>query len=51
VANLPDNLGGSGAEIKILSLSGETVTIDAPNTSHPLAGKKLYFDVEVLDIK
>lgn len=40
----------SPGNIKILAISGETVDIDVPNT-HPLAGKKLYFEVEILDIK
>jgi FKBP-type peptidyl-prolyl cis-trans isomerase 2 len=40
----------SPGTIKILSISGEEVNIEMPNT-HPLAGKTLYFDVEVLDIK
>ena len=40
----------SPGNIKILAISGESVDIDLPNT-HPLAGKKLYFEVEVLDIK
>lgn len=36
--------------IKILAISGEEVSIEMPNT-HPLSGKTLYFEVEILDIK
>lgn len=51
IAPIPATNGQpSPGNIKILAISGETVDIDIPN-SHPLAGKKLYFEVEVLDIK
>ncbi len=40
----------SPGAIKILSISGEEVNIEMPNT-HPLAGKTLYFEVEIIDIK
>ncbi len=36
--------------ISIVSMTGETITVSIPN-AHPLAGKTLYFDVEVVDIK
>ncbi len=36
--------------ITIESMSGETIVAKLPNP-HRLAGKKLYFDIEVLDIK
>jgi FKBP-type peptidyl-prolyl cis-trans isomerase 2 len=37
-------------EIKIVSLSGNTVTLDMPNP-HPLGGKTLFFDIEVLSVE
>lgn len=40
----------NGGTLTVKSLSGETVTLITPNT-HPLAGKTLYFAVEVTDIK
>lgn len=46
MATLPNDSG----TITIKSFSGDTVVIDAPNT-HPLAGKTLYFDVDLIDIK
>ena len=33
--------------VKVVAVSEETVTLDA---NHPLAGKKLIFDLEVIDI-
>lgn len=36
--------------IKVLSMSGQDVTLEIPNMN-PLAGKTLYFDVEVLTIE
>ena len=50
-ASIPASNGQpSPGNIKILAFSGETVDIEVPN-AHPLAGKKLYFEVEILDIK
>ncbi len=51
-AALPAAQGGgvSPGEMKVMAISGETVTVSLPNT-HPLAGKTLYFEVEILDIK
>jgi FKBP-type peptidyl-prolyl cis-trans isomerase 2 len=50
-APIPVNNGQpSPGNIKILAISGESVEIDVPNP-HPLAGKTLYFDIEILDIK
>jgi hypothetical protein len=40
----------TGATITVKGFSGDTVMIELPNT-HPLAGKNLYFEVELLDIK
>jgi FKBP-type peptidyl-prolyl cis-trans isomerase 2 len=40
----------SPGNIRVLAISGESVDIDIPN-SHPLAGKTLYFEIEVLDLK
>lgn len=39
-----------GKNITIKSMSGDTLMVDVPNT-HELAGKTLYFEVEVIDIK
>ncbi len=50
-ASIPGSNGQpSPGNIKILAISRETVEIDVPN-NHPLAGKKLYFEVELLNIK
>jgi FKBP-type peptidyl-prolyl cis-trans isomerase 2 len=50
-APLPSANGQSSpGNIKITAISGESINIDVPNT-HPLAGKTLYFDIEILDIK
>jgi FKBP-type peptidyl-prolyl cis-trans isomerase 2 len=42
--------GVSPGEMKVMAISGEAVSVSMPNT-HPLAGKTLYFEVEILDIK
>ena len=42
--NQPD---GQAIPVQITQIDGETVTIDA---NHPLAGKDLYFDIEVVEI-
>ena len=46
-----ENLQGMGpmgpVNVKVVSVNEETVTLDA---NHPLAGKKLIFDLEVLEI-
>jgi FKBP-type peptidyl-prolyl cis-trans isomerase 2 len=44
------NGGPSPGDIKVLAISGEAIDIAIPNT-HPLAGKTLYFDIEIVDIK
>jgi hypothetical protein len=49
VAITNDQLGNTGS-LKIVSMSGDTVDIEVPNP-HPQAGKTLYFDIEILDIK
>ena len=50
-APIPGRNGApSPGDIKILSISGESINITVPNP-HPLAGKTLYFEVEVLSIK
>lgn len=36
--------------LKIVAINGEQIDVEMPNT-HPLAGKTLFFDVEVLDIQ
>lgn len=42
--------GGNGIPLKIVAINGEEVQVQMPN-SHPLAGKTLFFDVEVLDVQ
>ena len=46
-----ESLQGNGpmgpVNVKVISINEETVTLDA---NHPLAGKKLIFDLEVLEI-
>ena len=42
----------NGSILTVKSFSGETVNISLPNPStHPLVGKTLYFEVEVLDLR
>ncbi len=36
--------------LKIVAINGEQIDVEMPNT-HPLAGKTLFFDVEVLDVQ
>jgi FKBP-type peptidyl-prolyl cis-trans isomerase 2 len=51
MAPIPTNNGQpSPWNIKVLAISGESIDIDIPN-NHPLAGKTLYFDIEIIDIK
>jgi FKBP-type peptidyl-prolyl cis-trans isomerase 2 len=50
-ANMPTLAGAqSPGMIKVLAISGEMVDLEIPN-NHPLGGKTLYFDVEIVDIK
>ena len=35
--------------VTIKAINGENITLSVPG--HPLAGKTLYFDIELLDIK
>ena len=36
--------------LKIVAINGDQIDVEMPNT-HPLAGKTLFFDVEVLDVQ
>ena len=42
------NTGEQTQVIKVVSVSGDSVTVDA---NHPLAGFTLYFDIEVLSVR
>lgn len=42
--------GNSGIPLKISAINGEEIDVQMPNP-HPLAGKTLFFDVEVLDVQ
>lgn len=42
------NAQGEPIVVRIAAVEGETVTVDA---NHPLAGKVLHFDVEVVDVR
>ncbi len=44
------NVSGSNLSFKVVSINGEVVEVEMPN-NHPLAGKTLFFDVEVLDVQ
>ena len=37
---------GQSLEVQVVELSDETVVLDG---NHPLAGKKLHFEIELLD--
>ncbi len=40
--------GGQQRQVRVMEIEGENVTIDA---NHPMAGKTLHFDVEVVDVR
>ena len=40
--------GGHQHQVRVVEIDGDDVTIDA---NHPLAGKALHFDVEVVDVR
>lgn len=40
--------GGVQRQVRIVNVEGDDVTIDA---NHPLAGKTLHFDVEIVDVR
>ncbi len=45
-----ENNDAQTGSVMIKSMSGDTISVEVPNT-HPLRGKTLYFEIEVLDIK
>lgn len=47
---LDNPTAGNGIPLKIVAINGEQVDVQMPNP-HPLAGKTLFFDVEVLDVQ
>ncbi len=40
--------GGQQRQVRVVDVKGDDVTIDA---NHPMAGKTLHFDVEVMDVR
>ncbi len=43
-------LANSGGTLTVKSINGEDIVLEVPNT-HPLAGKTLYFEIEIVDIQ